>query len=69
MGLRYSKNAEVPGYQKVVGIDDWRQEAAKTMNLGSKNWYRAFNTAATKLFADKFVGKCGDEHWLPQPSD
>ncbi len=66
---RYSKTAEVPGYQKVVGIDDWRQEAAKTMNLGSKNWYRAFNTAATKLFADKFVGKCGDEHWLPQPSD
>lgn len=66
---RYSKNSDVLGYQKVVGLVDWRDEAGKKMNFGSKNWYRAFKTAATKLIADGFVKKRNDDHWLPKPSD
>ena len=66
---RYSKNSDVLGYQKVVGLVDWRDEAGKKMNFGSKNWYRAFKTAATKLIADEFVKKRNDDHWLPKPSD
>ena len=60
---RYSNLQDVPGHQKVVGLEVWRKQAGEKMNMGSKAWYRTFKRAATRLIAHGFINKKEDEHW------
>ena len=60
---RYSRDQGVPGHQKTVTLEQWRTQAGEKLNMGSKAWYATFKRAATRLIANGFIAKKGDEHW------